>query len=68
MDKILIISSIIALQVIFGLCFSWPVWILWNNCLVGALDSVREVSWMQAWGITMLFGFLFRPLSVATSS
>jgi len=39
---------------------SWPVYMLWNGCLVGAVAGVSEVSWLQAWGITVLFGFLFK--------
>ena len=39
---------------------SWPVYMLWNGCLVGAVTGVNEVSWLQAWGLTILCGFLFR--------
>jgi hypothetical protein len=39
---------------------SWPVWMLWNGCLVGAISGVNEITWMQAWGISVLFGFLFK--------
>jgi len=38
---------------------SWPVYMLWNGCLVGAVAGVSEVSWLQAWGLTVLCGFLF---------
>lgn len=40
--------------------FSWPIYMLWNGCLVGAIDGVKEVSWLQAWGLSMLFGLLFK--------
>jgi hypothetical protein len=39
---------------------SWPVYMLWNGCLVGAVAGVSEVSWLQAWGLTILCGFLFK--------
>ena len=39
---------------------SWPVYMLWNGCLVGAIAGVSEVSWLQAWGLTILCGFLFK--------
>ena len=39
---------------------SWPVYMLWNGCLVGAVEGVSEVSWLQAWGLTILCGFLFK--------
>lgn len=43
---------------------SWPVYMLWNGCLVDAVTGVREVTWLQAWGITILCSFLFQPTSV----
>jgi len=33
---------------------------LWNGCLVGAVAGVAEVTWLQAWGLTILCGFLFK--------
>ena len=54
-----IVGSItLVLAVSFLLC--WPVMMLWNGCLVGAIDGVHEVSWLQAWGICVLCGFLFK--------
>jgi hypothetical protein len=46
---------------------SLPVYLLWNGCLVGAVTGVSEVSWLQAWGLTVLCGFLFKT-STYTSS
>ena len=43
-----------------GLLFSIPVWLLWNGCLVGAVAGVSEITWLQAWGILILSGFLFK--------
>ena len=43
-----------------GLLLSLPVWLLWNYCLVGALTVATEITWLQAWGITVLCGFLFK--------
>ena len=33
---------------------------LWNGCLVDAVSGLKEVTWLQAWGITILCGFLFK--------
>ena len=40
---------------------SYPVFLLWNGCLVGAVAGVAEVTWLQAWGLTVLCAFLFKP-------
>jgi hypothetical protein len=34
--------------------------ILWNSCLVGAINGVNQIDWMQAWGINLLAGFIFK--------
>ena len=53
---------------ILGLSFllAWPVMLLWNGCLVDAVTVVKPIGWLQAWGITILTGFLFKT-SVTTS-
>jgi hypothetical protein len=45
---------------------SYPVFLLWNGCFVGAIAGVNEITWLQAWGLSILFGMLFKP-SGATS-
>ena len=67
----LILSGIvgfIALSVLLSFLFSWPVWMLWNGCLVGAVAGVSKITWLQAWGISILCSFLFKPTSVSTKS
>ena len=39
---------------------SWPVFMLWNGCLVDAVSGVKEVTWLQAWGLNLLAGMLFK--------
>jgi hypothetical protein len=43
-----------------GLIISWPVMFLWNECLVGAISGINPIGWLQAWGILILFGMLFK--------
>ena len=50
----------IATLLFLSFVLSWPVMMLWNGCLVGAVDSVREVTWLQAWGLSVLCGVLFK--------
>jgi hypothetical protein len=64
MEKIAVIVSAIVLGlatlVLVSFLLSWPVYMLWNGCLVGAVAGVTEVTWLQAWGLTILCGFLFK--------
>jgi hypothetical protein len=65
MEKLMLIVGGIALVVLFSFLLSWPVYMLWNGCLVGAVDGVHEVDWLNAWGISLLCGFLFKPHTVS---
>jgi len=64
MEKLILALAAIVIG-IAGILFlsfllSWPVFMLWNGCLVGAVAGVAEVTWLQAWGLTILCGFLFK--------
>ena len=50
-----------------GLLFSLPVMLLWNDCLVPAVAGVKEIGWLQAWGLMILFGFLFKTTTTNRS-
>lgn len=59
----LILSAIvgfIAIFVLLSFILAWPVMALWNGCLVGAVDGVHQITWLQAWGISILCSFLFK--------
>ena len=64
MEKFAVLVGTVVLGIagllLLSFLLSWPVYMLWNGCLVGAVAGVSEVSWLQAWGITVLFGFLFK--------
>lgn len=50
----------VTIIVFFGLLFSLPVMWLWNYCLVAAIPGIKEIGWLQAWGILILCGLLFK--------
>lgn len=60
MNIVIAIIGVVGFVVALGLLFSLPVMLLWNGCLVGAIAGVNEISWLQAWGIMVLFGLLFK--------
>ena len=53
----------IATIIVLGLIFSLPVMWLWNACLVAAIPGIKEIGWLQAWGILILCGLLFKNTS-----
>ncbi len=52
--------TLIAGLLFLSFLLSWPVMMLWNGCLVGAVAGVANVTWLQAWGISILCGMLFK--------
>lgn len=67
MDNVIKVVSItvtgLGALVFLSFLLSVFVWLLWNGCLVGAVDGVREITWLQSWGIMILCGFLFKGTS-----
>jgi hypothetical protein len=60
---ILVLGGIVFL-VLLSFLLSWPVYMLWNGCLVDAVSGVKEVTWLQAWGLNILAGVLFKNSNV----
>jgi hypothetical protein len=54
-------AGLIGLVVLISFLLSYPLMLLWNGCLVDAVDGVHEVSWLQMWGLSILIGLLFKP-------
>lgn len=45
---------------VISFLLSWPVMELWNGCLVPAVDGVKQIGWLQAWGLQFLVNMLFK--------
>jgi hypothetical protein len=60
MNVVFAIVGGIALIVCLSLLLAVPVWLLWNACLVGAVAGVSEVTLLQAWGLNLLAGLMFK--------
>jgi hypothetical protein len=50
----------IAILVVAAVLMAWPVQLLWNGCLIGAVDGVHPIGFWQAMGLNFLFGILFK--------
>lgn len=63
MEKLGIYVSAVALLFVACIVLAWPVQLLWNYSLVGAVDGVNPISFWQALGISFLFSILFKNSS-----
>lgn len=58
-----IISTWIGVLIALGfmsVIMALPTKLLWNSCLVPALDSINPIGFWQALGLNVLFGILFK--------
>lgn len=65
---LILVTGGIALLIFVSFLLSWPVYMLWNGCLVDAVEGVKEVTWMQAWGLSLLTGIMFKNSTPSSSS
>lgn len=61
MDRLFAVFTAVMFLVCLSFLLSWPVYMLWNECLVDAVTGVKEVTWLQAWGLNLLAGIMFKP-------
>lgn len=62
--KVLAGLSLVGIGIVVIVClsaiFSYPLMLLWNGCFVGAITGVQPVTWLQMWGLSVLFSSLFK--------
>jgi hypothetical protein len=56
---LLTIASLVLLILLYGVVVA----LLWNACLVGAIDGVRDINYLQSLGIVVLFQILLMSKS-----
>ena len=59
-EKLVLVVGAIALLMFISFLVSWPVYLLWNGCLVDAVSGVKSVTWLQAWRLTVMCSLLFK--------
>ncbi len=50
----------IALIIFAAVLLALPVQLLWNGCLINAVDGVHPIGFWQAMGLNFLFSILFK--------
>lgn len=63
---ILLIFAGISLLAIAAILFAWPVQLLWNGCLIDAVDGVHPIGFWQAMGLNFLFSILFGGTKISS--
>ena len=63
MNKLTILGSAIGVLLVTAVILAWPTQLLWNYCLVGAVNGINPIGFWQALGITILCNTLFKSTS-----
>lgn len=51
------VGTLLSATFLFGL-LCYPFMLLWNNCLVGTIDGVHQITYARTLGVVALFGLL----------
>lgn len=65
-DVLTATAAVILAIFVIGLLISYPFMLLWNYCLVPAVTVLAEVTWLQAYGILIACGFMFKSSIAST--
>ncbi len=63
MEKLGALLAAIVFLAVGAIILAWPVQLLWNYSLMGAVDGINPITFWQALGINFLFGILFKNSS-----
>lgn len=63
---IIVFLVFVATVSIIGAIVAYPVMLLWNGCLVDAVTGIHEITWLQSWGLIVLFSILFKSHAGST--
>ena len=57
----------IALVALAAIILAWPTQLIWNGCLVPAVNGINEIGFWQALGINFLFSMLFKTTAKSST-
>lgn len=59
-EKLGLVLASILLGVLFSLLLAWPIVWLWNFAVAPIFDSIHEITFWQAYCLSLLVSILFR--------
>ena len=60
MELLVRFLSVLIVGIVMGAIVSYPAMLLWNSCLVPAIPGIKEVGWLQVWGIMVMGQLMFQ--------
>lgn len=68
MSHFTLLLTTIAISVVFSFLLSLPVMLLWDAVMPSIFTGLHEITWLQAWGLSLLSNFLFKSHATKESS
>ena len=68
MNKSSAVLAFFGVLVLIPVLLALPTQLLWNNCLVGAVNGINEIGFWQALGLNVLFSILFKSSSSTSNT
>lgn len=68
MNKSTAMLTFFRVLVLIPVLLALPTQLLWNNCLVGAVNGINEIGFWQALGLNVLFSILFKSSSSTSNT
>lgn len=68
MKKSSAVLAFFGVLVLIPVLLALPTQLLWNNCLVGAVNGINEIGFWQALGLNALFSILFKSSSSTSNT
>jgi len=68
LEPIALFFAAALVAVILAVILAWPTQLLWNGCLVPAIDGINEITLLQALGLNFLFSILFKDSNTSKNN
>ena len=53
-------AELLAIAILVAVVLAWPTQLLWNACLVPAIDGINAIGFWQALGLNILANILIK--------
>ncbi len=57
-EKVGVVFGVVLVTILFSFIMSYPIMLIWNACVVEAIAVAKPITWMQAWGLSILIKLL----------
>ena len=68
LNPVVLFFAALFVAALLAVILAWPTQLLWNACLVPAVDGVNEITLLQALGLNFLCSILFKDSNTSKNN